>query len=62
VGLPIARLYTQYLGGSMNLVSLPGYGTQAYVFLPRDPDKVVEVVPDLDHEWKVQESVGEFIL
>uniref|UniRef100_A0A7S2MIY7 Protein-serine/threonine kinase n=1 Tax=Helicotheca tamesis TaxID=374047 RepID=A0A7S2MIY7_9STRA len=62
VGLPLSRLYTQYMGGSMNLVSLPGYGTQAYVFLPRDTISQCEVVPDLDHEWHVQEPIGEFIL
>ena len=52
VGLPISRLYANYLGGSMNLVSLPGYGTHAYVYFPRLNSEQVEVVPDKDHPWK----------
>ncbi|CAE7262250.1 cnnm4 [Symbiodinium natans] len=35
VGLPLSRLYARYLGGSLNLVSLPGYGTSVDLFLPR---------------------------
>lgn len=35
LGLPLARLYAQYLGGSLSLVSLPEYGVDTYLFLPR---------------------------
>eukprot|EP00929_Paragymnodinium_shiwhaense_P119319 TRINITY_DN91201_c0_g1_i1.p1 TRINITY_DN91201_c0_g1~~TRINITY_DN91201_c0_g1_i1.p1 ORF type:complete len:494 (-),score=90.94 TRINITY_DN91201_c0_g1_i1:129-1610(-) len=45
VGLPLSRLYARYLGGSLNLVSLPGYGTHAYLYLPRLTSEQVEVVP-----------------
>lgn len=39
LGLPLARLYAGYLGGSLSIVSLPEYGTDAYLFLPRiDPE------------------------
>ncbi|CEL91698.1 unnamed protein product [Vitrella brassicaformis CCMP3155] len=34
VGLPLSNLYTQYFGGRLRLVSLPGFGTDAYVQLP----------------------------
>merc|ERR1719188_1079334 len=51
VGLPLSRLYASYLGGSLDLVSLPGYGTHAYIYFPRLSDEQVEVVPDKDHTW-----------
>uniref|UniRef100_A0A6B2L8R0 Protein-serine/threonine kinase n=1 Tax=Arcella intermedia TaxID=1963864 RepID=A0A6B2L8R0_9EUKA len=34
-GLPMSRLYARYFGGDLKLMSLDGYGTDAYVFLPR---------------------------
>lgn len=49
IGLPVSRLYANYLGGSLNLVSLPGFGTHAYVFFPRLNNEQVEMVPDKDH-------------
>lgn len=51
VGLPLSRLYARYLGGSLDLVSLPGYGTHAYLFLPRLAGEQVEVVPDMDSSF-----------
>ncbi|SGY16881.1 BQ5605_C012g07018 [Microbotryum silenes-dioicae] len=30
-GLPIARLYSQYFGGSLKLISMEGYGTDCYI-------------------------------
>lgn len=64
VGLPLSRLYCRYLGGSLNLVSLPGYGTNAYIFLPRLSSEQVEVVPDKDNKkqpnWKA--PMDKFVL
>ncbi|KAK4048393.1 [Pyruvate dehydrogenase (acetyl-transferring)] kinase isozyme 2 [Microbotryomycetes sp. JL221] len=34
-GLPIARLYAQYFGGSLKLISMEGYGTDCYIHLSR---------------------------
>ncbi|EPX72867.1 pyruvate dehydrogenase kinase Pkp1 [Schizosaccharomyces octosporus yFS286] len=34
-GLPLARLYTRYFGGDLKLVSMEGYGTDAYIQLNR---------------------------
>ncbi|CAJ1404871.1 unnamed protein product [Effrenium voratum] len=51
VGLPLSRLYARYLGGALDLVSLPGYGTHAYVNLPRVQTQQVEVVPDADYQY-----------
>lgn len=35
MGLSLCRLYTQYLGGSLHLMSMPGVGTDVYMFLNR---------------------------
>ena len=32
-GLPISRLYAQYFGGDLQLVSVSGWGTDAYLYL-----------------------------
>ncbi|ODV78347.1 alpha-ketoacid dehydrogenase kinase [Suhomyces tanzawaensis NRRL Y-17324] len=34
-GLPISRLYAQYFGGDLKLISMEGYGTDAYLHLNR---------------------------
>mmetsp|Transcript_29363 Transcript_29363/g.34569 ORF Transcript_29363/g.34569 Transcript_29363/m.34569 type:complete len:411 (+) Transcript_29363:109-1341(+) len=34
-GLPIARTYVRYFGGDLKLMSMEGYGTDAYVYLTR---------------------------
>lgn len=44
VGLPLSRLHARYLGGKLEVTSFPGYGTDAYLFLPRiDADQVEEM-------------------
>uniref|UniRef100_A0A7S4R496 Protein-serine/threonine kinase n=1 Tax=Alexandrium monilatum TaxID=311494 RepID=A0A7S4R496_9DINO len=63
VGLPLSRLYARYLGGSLDLISWPGYGTDVHLFLPRLTSEQVEVVPDQDNEdeWthdRVSQLVG----
>lgn len=45
-GLPMSRLYAQYFGGRLQLVSMPGYGMDAYLNLKR-----------LEGDW--QEQHGE---
>ncbi len=32
-GLPVCRAYAEYLGGSLTLKSLPGFGTDVYLKL-----------------------------
>jgi len=34
-GLPITRLYARYFGGDLTLISMEGYGTDAYLYLNR---------------------------
>ncbi|KAI8870939.1 pyruvate dehydrogenase kinase [Ramicandelaber brevisporus] len=34
-GLPISRLYARYFGGDLKLISMEGYGTDAYLHLSR---------------------------
>ncbi len=57
VGLPLSRLYANYLGGSINLVSLPNYGTNAVIFFPRLPKHLVENVPERAHSSRA--SLGQ---
>lgn len=35
-GLPIARQWLEAWGGDLQVVSVPGYGTDAYLYLPKD--------------------------
>ncbi|CAE7763745.1 PDK [Symbiodinium sp. CCMP2592] len=44
VGLPLSRLYAEYLGGSLHLMSMPNFGTHAYVFLQQSSDRA-EALP-----------------
>lgn len=44
-GLPIARLYARYLGGDLNIVSLEGFGTDAFVHLKRLAHESSEALP-----------------
>ncbi|KAJ2759231.1 [Pyruvate dehydrogenase (acetyl-transferring)] kinase isozyme 2, partial [Coemansia nantahalensis] len=34
-GLPLSRLYARYFGGDLKLISMEGYGTDAYLHLSR---------------------------
>lgn len=34
-GLPLSRLYTRYFGGDLDFKSMPGYGLDTYIRLPR---------------------------
>jgi len=34
-GLPISRSYARYFGGDLSLMSMEGYGTDAFVYLAR---------------------------
>jgi len=34
-GLPVSRLYARYFGGDLQVISMEGYGTDAYLHLKR---------------------------
>jgi len=34
-GLPISRTYARYFGGDLNIMSMEGYGTDAFLHLSR---------------------------
>ena len=34
-GLPISRSYARYFGGDISIMSMEGFGTDAFVYLPR---------------------------
>jgi pyruvate dehydrogenase kinase 2/3/4 len=38
-GLPLARLYARYFGGDLSILSMEGYGTDAYLYLNRLGDQ-----------------------
>ncbi len=42
-GLPIARNYARYFGGELTIMSMEGYGTDSFIYLPRlgDRDSVI---------------------
>jgi len=41
MGLPLSRLYARYLGGTLEVINMPGVGVDAYLFLTRiDPPDV----------------------
>lgn len=44
-GLPISRLYARYLNGDLTIVSMDGYGTEAYVFLKLHDSDADELLP-----------------
>jgi pyruvate dehydrogenase kinase 2/3/4 len=43
-GLPISRSYCRYFGGDLHVVSMEGYGTDAFLYLKRLGD-IVEPIP-----------------
>lgn len=34
-GLPISRNYARYFGGDLIIMSMEGYGTDSFIYLPR---------------------------
>ncbi len=44
-GLPLSRVYARYFGGDLNVVSIEGFGTDAYVHLKRAAADAGEVLP-----------------
>lgn len=43
-GLPVARLYARSFGGDLQLVSTPGYGVDAYIYLNKLHDSELFIV------------------
>ena len=35
IGLPMSKVYVEYFGGDINIMTMEGYGTDAYVRIPR---------------------------
>jgi len=38
-GLPISRNYARYFGGDLVIMSMEGYGTDSFIYLPRLGDQ-----------------------
>lgn len=43
-GLPISRNYARYFGGDLVIMSMEGYGTDSFIYLPRLGDKQSSVI------------------
>ena len=43
-GLPLSRQYARYLGGDVQVISMDGYGTDAYVYLKHVASDTIESV------------------
>ena len=43
-GLPISRNYARYFGGELSVMSMEGYGTDSFIYLPRLGDRETAVV------------------
>lgn len=44
-GLPLSRLYAKYFGGDLQITSMQGYGSSAYVYLKALSSDAQEVIP-----------------
>lgn len=60
-GLPLSRLYARYFGGDLQVISMEGYGTDAYVYLKSRLDQAIEVLPyyvaqSIEYDHKVYQS------
>jgi pyruvate dehydrogenase kinase 2/3/4 len=44
-GLPLSRLYAKYFGGDLQITSMQGYGSSAYVYLKALSGHAQEVIP-----------------
>eukprot|EP00971_Amphidinium_carterae_P144106 2855747-Amphidinium_carterae.3 len=59
-GLPLARLYAEYLGGSLTLVSMPGVGRPSVAALKRGTLPLSLVLDRVSHtsrgheEWRIE--------
>eukprot|EP01035_Chromulina_nebulosa_P017080 gene17080-22593_t len=42
-GLPIARNYARYFGGDLTVMSMEGYGTDSFIYLPKLSDQTTVV-------------------
>lgn len=45
-GLPLARLYCEYFGGSLQLLPIHGLGTDCYIYISRNVDYCANVNSD----------------
>ena len=46
-GIPLAKLYARYFGGDITIISMEGFGTDAYIEVKRLQEKI-EVIPNFN--------------
>ncbi|KAK9818127.1 hypothetical protein WJX72_007548 [[Myrmecia] bisecta] len=59
-GLPLSRLYARYFGGDLQLVSMPGYGADAYLNLKRLEGEWQEHHVEEQSESLLSDAVGHY--
>ncbi|KAI8070025.1 branched-chain alpha-ketoacid dehydrogenase [Gongronella butleri] len=55
MGLPMSKVYAEYWGGDISVMTLNGYGTDAYVRIPKQGDQLEH----LDEEFDASDLRGE---
>ncbi|KAI8339243.1 branched-chain alpha-ketoacid dehydrogenase [Chlamydoabsidia padenii] len=62
MGLPMSKVYAEYWGGDINLQTLHGWGTDAYVRIPKLGDQMEHLdVEDHDSDLHVELDSGSYI-
>lgn len=62
MGLPLGRLYAEYLGGSLELMNMPGTGVDAYLFLNRiDPEEYAAASNESSSSYGSIASISEVV-
>ena len=44
-GIAIATVHAKYLNGDVQIHAIENYGTDAYIYIQADPDRLSEVIP-----------------
>eukprot|EP01104_Vermistella_antarctica_P017494 TRINITY_DN61_c0_g2_i1.p1 TRINITY_DN61_c0_g2~~TRINITY_DN61_c0_g2_i1.p1 ORF type:complete len:597 (-),score=116.68 TRINITY_DN61_c0_g2_i1:65-1855(-) len=57
-GLPLSRLYARYFGGDLQMISMEGFGTDAYVHLKVAAKDAAEQLPSFREEFNTNYPQG----
>jgi len=64
-GLAVATVYAQFLNGDVKIQSMEGHGTDAFVYIQVDREKLSEVIPVFTQQtneyYRSKENIGQWI-